>query len=682
MLHKKYPNKRKSSPLRRRFSRVAVFGLTALGIGVAAAILAVFESPKVNHAAPYLGCSPSGYILKDSGGNSDIQAIDMVTGKGSAAGTVNGKTLNAIGYSPRDNHFYAWDLAASQYVKLDANFNVVATFSTTDVAYTGPSANDIFAGDVDEDGFHWFFRVVGGTTFWYKIDTNQATPKQVLAGSGANPTDAPDTLSEGTDWAYVPGTNKLYRGMDNGASITIVAFDRNSHSYSVVGKVTNITAGGAGGRNMGAVYADPNGNFYMSSHGSGILWRVDLDNPSNPSATPPEYTAVQLDAADINSNDGARCSLASVPTDYSDAPSSYKTTIDDDGPRHNVIGFNVFNSSAALMLGQKVDLENDGFPNANATGDDDDHQGIPGSQFVDDERGVQSIVATPTSSDPLTVPVYVTNGTGQAATLVGWIDLDRDGTFEASERVSTNVPHPFSGHLSLTFPAPSSPYTDNTFARFRLFAANDTSDAAVNLLPTGPATGGEVEDVQVQVGSYDVTKSANPNEGSTVDSGAIVTYTLAIKNTGATPLTNLKIDDDLRDVLDDATLEGTPTVNPSSAGSATVSGNTLEFAGDIGLGSTVTVTYKVKVKASGTLGNASLKNYVLAAHSTSCHPQVSNGGATVNDPDCQTEHKVNGLANTGTGILLPLVISGGLLTVAGVATYVGLRGKGRLLRNR
>jgi len=630
---------------------------------LATAIASTFSQVRPTEAAPYLGCSPNGYIVKDSsggGGHTDIQAIDMVTGAGSSAGQIQSRELNAIGYNPKDNHFYAWDLQNGVFVKVSSDFATVTPYTAGAMGYAGPTTS-VFAGDVDEDGYHWSFTVSGGTTTWYRINLNTATPTFVESGTTPNPTG-----TEGTDWAYVPGTNKLYRGMDNGTDITIVAFDRTTKTYSTIGTVTNITAGGSSGRNMGAVYADPNGNFYMSSNGSGILWRVDLDDPSGPG---PTYTAVQLDAADVGSNDGARCVLASVPTDYGDAPDTYSTLIGDDGPRHNVVNFEIFESTAPLMLGKKVDIENDGFPNVDATGDDADHEGIQGSPFVDDERGVTHIVATPGSSDPLVVPAYVTNASGQNATLVGWIDLDNDGVFEVAERVSTTVESGFIGYKELTFPAPSTPYSTNTFSRFRLFSASDTSDAAVNMLPTGPAAGGEVEDVLVQVGTYDVNKTANPAEGSAVDPGQTVTYTISVTNTGATALTNLKIDDDLSGVLDDAALEGTPTVDPTSAGTATVNGDTLEFVGDVGIGQTVNITYAVKINAAGSLGDTALNNVILATHSASCHPTISDGQANVSDPDCSTSHTVSGLANTGSNLFAPLLVAGGFIVASGVIGY-------------
>lgn len=647
-------NKFKS--LRRKFKHSSKY--TAIGLvgfaAIAAFFVAIISPAKTNHAAPYLGCSTSGYIVRDSsggGGHTDIQAIDMVTGAGSSAGPqIQNRQLNAIGYNPLDNHFYAWDLQNGVFVKISSDLATVTPFTPGNgmAGYAG-TTNNIFSGDVDTDGHYWFF--IGNT--WHEADLTTGTPTLVGSGTPTNPTG-----TNGTDWAFVPGTNKLYRAMDEAGGIRIWSFDRTTKTYALAGTVPNITSPADG--DMGSVYADPDGNFYMSSHTSGKLFRIDLSDA-------PNFTAAELDAVDPNSNDGARCALATVPTDFGDAPAGYDTAIDNDGPRHNVGNFDVFNSTAPLMLGHKIDLEEDGFPGADATGDDANHTGVSG--FVDDERGVTHIAATPGNSDPLTVPAYVTNTTGQTATLVGWIDLDNDGSFEVGERVSASVPAGFIGYQQLTFPTPPAPYSTNTFARFRLFSANDTSVAAVNQLPTGPATGGEVEDVLVQVGSYDVNKTANPADGSNVDPGNTVTYTLTITNTGATALTSLKIDDDLTDVLDDATMEGAPAVNPGSAGTATVSGNTLEFNGDVGIGGTVTVTYAVKVKNAAALGNAALNNYLLAMHSTSCHPAVSSGSATVSDPDCQTNHNIGGLADTGTNAFTPLILSGVLLMTAGAVMW-------------
>lgn len=633
--------------IKKHLAAPVIFGLLSVVI-LAGMIVSILLPGKQAQAAPYLGCSPNGYIFKYQGSpDTNVRAVDMVTGNDSPAGTITARNFNAVGYNPNNNYFYGWDLTGSgTFMRFKSDFSAPAE-PLTITGYSGPTTN-IFAGDVDENGHYWFF-TVGGTTTWYEVDLTTPIPTFIGSGSTANPAG-----TEGTDWAYIPGTDSLYRGMDNGTNITIVAFNRTSKTYSTVGVVSNITA--AADRNMGAVYADPDGNFYMSSHQSGKVWRVDLSDTA-------PYTAVELGATDPENNDGARCSLASVPVDLGDAPDAYQTLIASNGPRHSIANFNINTSTAPLMLGTHIDIEADGFPGVQAKGDDADHQG---SAYVDDERGVTSIVATPGTPTALAVPVTVTNTAASVATLAGWIDLDNDQVFETGERVTASIP-PSSGTASYELNFPSTTFTTNTYARFRVF-----SGTVANPLPTGFAADGEIEDILVQVGSYDASKTANPAEGSTVSPGQNVTYTITIQNTGVTALTNLKVDDDLSNVLDDASVEGTPTVTPASAGTATITGNTLEFVGDIPVGQSVAVAYTVKIKALGTLGNNQLVNTITAAHSASCHPDVLNGAPMVNDPDCQTNHPVNTtpLPSTGSPLLLPIVLAAGLVALSGIGFIV------------
>ena len=582
----------------------------------------------------------------------------MVTGGDRGTSQVPNTQLNGMGYNPNDKHFYGWDLQNQQLIKLKDDITSPQSL-TIPGSYTD-SKTSVFSGDVDDNGHYWFFVGGGGganNNNWYVFDLNTPDPANITPVSHSFST---ITGNSGADWAYVPGTNSLYRAMDNTVTnlIEIWAFNRDNHQWTPVG-MTDIPIGTDG--NMGSVFADPNMNFYMSSNTSGNLFKIDLND------TPP-FTSVKLDATDTSSNDGARCSIATVPVDYGDNPSSYGTLSTDlsasgGGARHSIIDFNANTSTAPLMLGNNIDVEDDGFPDAQAAGDDNDHEGL--DSFVDDERGVPHIVTTPGTTDPITVPVRVTNNTATAATLAGWVDLDGNGTFESSERVTATINPGFVGLQELTFPAPASPYSTNTYSRFRLFSAADTSDAATSLSPTGPALGGEVEDVLVQVGSYDVTKTADPADGSAVNAGQDVTYTLTITNTGTGPLANLKIDDDLTDVLDDATVDSVK-VDPSSAGSATVNGSTLEFVGDVIAGDKVTVSYVATIKEAGTLGNAQLNNYVYGVHSTSCDPSVNDGSASVDDPDCSTQHTVATLAATGSTLLLPAIAALALIG-AGVA---------------
>ncbi|MDQ4053273.1 MAG: GEVED domain-containing protein [Actinomycetota bacterium] len=179
----------------------------------------------------------------------------------------------------------------------------------------------------------------------------------------------------------------------------------------------------------------------------------------------------------------ALCTFTNIaapdPLDGGDAPSSYGTTNASNGASHNVPGYTATTNTAPLMLGARIDVEDDGVPGLAADGDD--------AAGTDDEDGLAAPIVI-TAGEPTTLSVSVTNDTPQPATLAGWIDLDDDGTLEAGERVTRAI-EPASGAAAydLTFSASTAP--GDGYARFRLFPGN-----LVDPLPTGAAEAGEVED--------------------------------------------------------------------------------------------------------------------------------------------------------------------------------------------
>lgn len=119
-----------------------------------------------------------------------------------------------------------------------------------------------------------------------------------------------------------------------------------------------------------------------------------------------------------------------VSTDKGDAPASYGTLVANSGPCNFV--------SPMLRLGNLVDGESDGLPNANSNGDDNDG--------TDDEDGVALVSIIPTTnSNSQVIPTYsitttYLNNTGSNATIAAWIDWNNNGTFEPSEGKTVTVP--------------------------------------------------------------------------------------------------------------------------------------------------------------------------------------------------------------------------------------------------
>jgi hypothetical protein len=164
-------------------------------------------------------------------------------------------------------------------------------------------------------------------------------------------------------------------------------------------------------------------------------------------------------------------------------PGNYNTRFADNGPRHHIVN--------GLRIGANIDHDDGFLQNGTANADDLDNA------LPDDEDGV-SIPAADlvlTIGAQPTVNLRVTNTTGTAATLYGWIDYNADGAFDnATERASVAVPDATNnGAVNLTFPTVPAGYHGTTFARFRL----STDTAAGN--PSGLASNGEVEDHQAKI---------------------------------------------------------------------------------------------------------------------------------------------------------------------------------------
>lgn len=173
--------------------------------------------------------------------------------------------------------------------------------------------------------------------------------------------------------------------------------------------------------------------------------------------------------------------------DYGDAPNSYGTNTAGSGASHLPVSYNAVAKTASLMLGSRIDLEADGIPGALATGDDTDD--------MDDEDAIARFPILIPGATSYSVTLSVTNTTGTVATVTGWIDFNKSGTFEAGEFATATVA---SGATTVTLSWSGFPAVANfgyIYARFRI-----ATNAAEIALPTGAASTGEVEDHRFFIG--------------------------------------------------------------------------------------------------------------------------------------------------------------------------------------
>lgn len=230
------------------------------------------------------------------------------------------------------------------------------------------------------------------------------------------------------------------------------------------------------------------------------------------------------DAVSTSAGSFTNCVTVPVATrDWGDLPDSYGTSAAQNGPRHSI---------SALRLGTLWDVEAQGVPTANASGDDiatsDDEDGVT--------RDLNDVWLAGATVD---LNVIVTGGSG---VLGGWFDWNNDGDIaDAGEFINFGTLPAGNNVVPLTIPGN---YTSGApvYARFRLFAAGaipgGSLDAADYL---GFAAGGEVEDYLFSVEDPRLTiEKLGP---TTAKPGVPFNYTINYANTGNVELTNVTIKD-------------------------------------------------------------------------------------------------------------------------------------------
>ena len=261
------------------------------------------------------------------------------------------------------------------------------------------------------------------------------------------------------------------------------------------------------------VNTDPSGNrefelFRIASSAPGCPDPTDpnydpdpLSNGIDPPQAQPDvivpglgsgFHIVSITGLDYNNNAfiNAIGDVVSVDSlrDFSDAPVSYNEGVE--APSHKVIG--------NLFLGSQIDQELSPIPTVNADGDD--------TLATDDEDGatLPATLSTDMAGQNYVVTVSVTNGLLDdalqpiSANLVGWVDFDGNGVFDADEGVFLNVPS--NGVITdydLIFVVPADVQAGNTYARFRL----STDPLLTTAVATGEFPDGEVEDYALTIES-------------------------------------------------------------------------------------------------------------------------------------------------------------------------------------
>ncbi|NUT32954.1 MAG: hypothetical protein HOV79_07755 [Hamadaea sp.] len=482
---------------------VGIAALSSAAVGLAPTAAAAALTPPADPIAPFTECPNLGYQVQSQDGKTSTYGyFDLNTSKFVPISDL-GTAVNGTGYSRAqgvfwgmmtnfdNNHLARWDSEGNivDVGELDGvtpgevirtNVGTVddqdqLLILTRDPAADKPGLvgpiNHLITVDVDPDS----------ATFGEIVDDvalSRATPGMNFLRIG--------------DWDFSPDDGMLYAlEMIGDTKRVLVKVDP---SDGTVTDVADMTSKLPDSQNYGAVYVeDVSGTIYVSANDvddklaegqPGAFSRTfGVYKPYGSGAVIP-YTP----GAALLINDGADCLVA---TDFGDAPDSYKTLNPNGGPGH--IFTEVNHPGQQLRIGKEIDSDLDGIPTPKADGDD---LNLP----VNDEDGVDADAAIFADEPTLTVPV--TNTTGAAATLAGWLDLDGSGTFDAGERAMITVPDGATS-VQLAWPTLENGRTESlvsTFLRLRLYPG-----AVADPQPTGAdfIDGGEIEDHQVTLGLPD-----------------------------------------------------------------------------------------------------------------------------------------------------------------------------------
>ncbi|NNE71434.1 MAG: hypothetical protein HKN29_13880, partial [Rhodothermales bacterium] len=187
-----------------------------------------------------------------------------------------------------------------------------------------------------------------------------------------------------------------------------------------------------------------------------------------------------------------------VKLDFGDAPAPYKTLLEDNGARHRLI-------PGGPMMGELVDVDNDGVPSDEGLGDDD----LDGTDDEDALERIEPIVLVAGTDFTFDLPYSAPN---DDALLNIWVDFNDDGDWDDwGEHPVHNQVLPQSltrVTASVTIPVlPTSVNTKQTFMRFRICSNNMECNAYI-----GQAEDGEVEDHQAEIQSLDFGDAKTKNQ--------------------------------------------------------------------------------------------------------------------------------------------------------------------------
>ncbi|MGF1754694.1 LruC domain-containing protein [Vibrio makurazakiensis] len=426
-------------------------------------------------AAPFDTCPSKAYLFQST--PVEVWGVNLVTGSTALLEDDTGMDvgINAVGFDFEDRYIYGYNTSDKQIVRLGKDFQAEVV-NTIDL----PTDHTFFVGDVYNHVYYLYRKGKG-------LFTIDLSPLDDDASASVTVVKVSSTATVNlTDFAFHPSDGSLY-GVDNNSGY-LYSFDPTTGVATSIGDTGELGTFGAG-------YFDVNGYYYVSRNQDGKIYRINLspDNADNIAAGIVPAVEFVSNGPSSSQNDGARCANAPVidedsTIDFGDAPDTYKTTLANNGPRHQLDGLTWLGTSAP-----------DGDDGSIVSPQSDDSTGID-DEWID--GGIGIVTALESGLDARVVVDASTSGY-----LSAWIDWDQDGTFDgANEQVFTDLQLE-AGENTLFLNVDINALAGTTWARFRF-----SKQTGLNYF--GGSTSGEVVDFQVEVLNNGATARYFPSASS------------------------------------------------------------------------------------------------------------------------------------------------------------------------
>ena len=406
-----------------------------------------------------IGCLQTAWMFQDS---TDINALNLTNGNMvSIIEGISNDNINAVGFNKKDGYFWGYNHTKKDGTIAKVGMSNSGNWIAEYFKINGLNGFDSYVGDIDSNG-KLYLKGSGSSkrVVVIDLDKNSSTYLQKIRDFNLN-----KNLST-ADWAFNAKDNMLYAVNNGNNTILKKLYQINPLTGAVTVKGDTFLTGN---RSFGAGFFDADGFYYIYDNYSGNIYRIDVANSTE---------AILFSTASIVSlNDGAMCTDAKFKFDFGDLPSRYPTKLESNGARHSLPTY----GNPSIYLGNGVSSESNGKPSESANLDELDDGVKINNSFLQNK----TINAGESSSLKIK-----THGNGF---LNAWIDWNGDGDFnDDGEQIANNINGSNNGEIILTINPPATAIDIVTYARFRYSYQKD-------LLPTGSAIDGEVEDYKITI---------------------------------------------------------------------------------------------------------------------------------------------------------------------------------------